>query len=103
MHESETMTGRSRTPGRPRSPSTVSGESRSTALSQYEFVRPPHSHDPEGMQQQRQAAILDLHDITGYENSLNSTDVRVFTSVVHIFISFGTDRTVPRALLVRVS
>lgn len=55
------------------------------------------------MQQQRQAAILDLHDITGYENSLNSTDVRVFTSVVHIFISFGTDRTVPRALLVRVS
>jgi hypothetical protein len=48
MQESEAMIRRSRTPGRPRSPSTVSGESRSTTISQYEFVRPPHSQDSEG-------------------------------------------------------
>lgn len=96
MQESEAMIRRSRTPGRPRSPSILSGESRSTAISEYEFVRPPHSHDSEGMHQHQQVAVPDLHDITGYENSLRSrsTDVRMFTLVVHIFISFGTDRTV---------
>ncbi|KAF8740928.1 hypothetical protein AX14_006674 [Amanita brunnescens Koide BX004] len=52
---------RSRTPGTARSPSTVSGGSRSTTISQYEFVRAPHTQ-----------AFSD-------ENSLNSIDERSST------------------------
>lgn len=79
MQDSETIRERSRTPGRARSPSTVSGESRSTTISQYEFVRPPpFSPRPEGMDQQWQPPVSNLHDITDYENSLNSMNVRMF-------------------------
>ncbi|KAK2460727.1 hypothetical protein APHAL10511_007197 [Amanita phalloides] len=69
--EYDTLREQTRTPySWARTMSTLSGESRSTNLSQYEMVRSPHiPQNPDNTTHQWQTAVADLHGIAGYENT----------------------------------